>query len=173
MAEIKSALEIALERAAALGAGEDDSKRQAQGKGQALARQCLDGGMAPNDMAAQLAGLPSDSTTSAALALLEALAEGREDALPGLAALCPQGAAKEAYALLVQAQAKRQEARQAVENELAGEMAQDLAEAGIGGSAVRPNPAAHADYDARCQAALAGAEAELKAGGDDLLRALA
>ena len=96
MAEIKSALEIALERAAALGAGEDDSKRQAQEKGQALARQCLEGYLTPADMATQLAGLPPESSLSAAQALVEGLFEGRERALPGLKAMC-SGAAEEAY----------------------------------------------------------------------------
>ncbi|MFH2128220.1 MAG: hypothetical protein ABIK12_17020, partial [Pseudomonadota bacterium] len=78
MAEVKSALEIAMERAAALGAGEDDSKRQAQEKGQVLARQCLEGDLSAVDMAAQLAGLPSDSVFSAAQALLEALEGDRQ-----------------------------------------------------------------------------------------------
>ena len=172
MAEVKSALEIAMERAAALGAGEDDSKRQAQEKGQALARQCLEGDLAPVDMAVQLAGMAPDSTASAARALLEALGENREGALPALDAMCSQGAAKEAFQALTRAQAKRHEARQAVESELAGEMAQDLAAKGIGGSAVRPNPAAHPEYEARCAAALADAEEELKTAGDQLLRTM-
>lgn len=172
MAEVKSALEIAMERAAALGAGDDDSKRQAQEKGQALARQCLEGDLVPADMAAKLAGMASDSAVSAAQALLEALGEERQGALPALEAMCFQGAAKEAYQILAQAKAKLDEARQVVENELAGEMIQGLAAKGITGSAVRPNPAAHPQYEARCAVALADAEAELKAAGEKLLEAL-
>ena len=173
MAEVKSALEIALERAAALGAGEDDSRRQAQEKGQALARRCLEGDSTPAAAARELAGLPLEAVTAAAQALLEALQEGRVAALPGLEALCPSGPAQTAYAALAQTQAQREKARQEVESALAQEMSQELAAQGIGGSAVRPNPAAHPDYAARCTAALAGAEAELKAAGGQLLKALA
>lgn len=172
MAEVKSALEIAMERAAALGAGEDDSKRQAQEKGQVLARQCLEGSLSAADMAAQLAGLPSDSVASAAQALLEALEGDRQGALPALEAMCSQGAAKEAYAEVAQAQARREKARQELDSELAQGMLTDLAAKGISGNAVRPNPVAHPDYEARCAAALADAEAELKAAGAQLLRAL-
>ncbi|MCF8123800.1 MAG: hypothetical protein K9K34_15435 [Desulfarculaceae bacterium] len=172
MAEVKSALEIAMERAAALGAGDDDSKRQAQEKGQALARQCLEGDLAPADMAAQLAGMAPDSAVSAAQALLEALGEDREGALPALEAMCSQGAAKQAFQALAQAQARREKARQELDSELAQGMLADLAAKGISGKAVRPNPVAHPDYDARCAAALAGAEAEFKTAGTQLLRAL-
>jgi hypothetical protein len=173
MAEIKSALEIALERAAALGAGEDDSKRQAQEKGQALARQCLEGDLTGTDLAAELSGLGAEATAAAVGHLLEALDEGRAGALPALAALCLQGPARQAYEALELAQAQRAEALAALEAELAGEMSQSLAALGIGGSAVRPNPAAHPEYQARCDAALGVAQAQLKAAGQDLLQALA
>ena len=172
MAEVKSALEIAMERAAALGAGEDDSKRQAQEKGQALARQCLEGDLSPADMAVQLAGMAPDSTASAARALLEALGENREGALPALEAMCAQGAAKDAYEALVRFQEQRERTRRELDRELAQDMLADLAARGIGGSALRPNPAAHPEYEARCAAALADAEAELKAAGEQVLRSL-
>lgn len=172
MAEIKSALEIALERAAALGSGEDDSKREAQEKGQALARQSLGGDLAPTDMAEQLAGLPTASTGAAARALLEALEQGREGALPGLEAICPPGPAREACQGLTQAQARREQTRLEVEAELAKEMAGELAAKGIGGNAIRPNPLAHPEYEARRGAAMAGAEAELKAAGEKLVIAM-
>lgn len=173
MAEIKSALEIALERAAALGSGEDDSKRQAREKGQALARQCLEGDLTAQDLAAALAGLGLESTASAAQALLEALGQDRAGALPALEALGAAGPAREAYEALVKVQARREEARRELDRELARDILGELAARGIGGSAVRPNPAAHPDYQARCDAALAGADQELKKAGEELLRALA
>ncbi|MBU1154725.1 MAG: hypothetical protein KJ921_02685 [Proteobacteria bacterium] len=173
MAEVKSALEIAMERAAALGVGEDDSKRQAQEKGQALARQCLEGDLTPTDMAAQLAGMAPDSVASAARALLEALGEDRDGALPALEAMCSHGAAKEAYEALARVQEQRERTRRELDSELAQGMLADLAARGIRGSALHPNPAAHLDYAARSQEALAGAEAELKAAGGQLVKALA
>lgn len=162
-----------MERAAALGEGEDDSKRQAQEKGQALGRQCLEGSLTYADMAAQLAALPPESIASAAQALLEALTEDRQGALPALEAMCSQGTAKEACAGVAQAQARREKARQELDRELAQGMVADLAAKGISGSAVRPNPVAHPDYEARCGAALAGTEAELKTAGGKLIEALA
>ncbi|MCB2192555.1 MAG: hypothetical protein KQI62_13375 [Deltaproteobacteria bacterium] len=173
MAEVKSALEIALERAAALGAGEDDSKRQAQKKGQALARQCLEGDLSAKDMAGQLAGLGPESTASAAEALLEALEQERPGAMAALEAICSGGPPGVAYEALTQAQARLEAARQRLDSELAQVMLTDLAAKGIGGSAVHPNPAAHPEYEARCAAALAEAQAELKAAGEKLLEALA
>jgi len=161
-----------MERAAALGAGEDDSKRQAQEKGQALARQCLEGDLSAADMAAQLAGMAPDSIASAARALLEALGEDRQGALPALEAMCSQGATREAYEALALAQAQREKARRELDSELAQGMVADLAAKGISGNAVRPNPLAHPDYDSRCGAALAGAEAELKAASAQVLRSL-
>lgn len=169
MAEIKSALEIALERAAALGAGEDDSRREAEAKGRALARRVLEG----EAEAGELAGLePEPARRAAGRALLEALEGNRQGALPALEAMCSQGAAKEAYEALAQAQARREKARQELDSELAQGMLADLADKGISGNAVRPNPVAHPDYDARCAAALADAKAEFKTAGAQLLRAL-
>lgn len=169
MAEIKSALEIALERAAALGAGEDDSRREAQEKGRALARRVLEGEAGPED----LTGLePAPARQAAAEALLAALAGGQLSALEGLRTLAGATPAADAWQGLASALEARAVARSKLHSELAQEMAGDLAAMGIGGPAVRPNPEAHPDYAARSEEAMAEADKGLQAAGERYREAL-
>ena len=168
MAEIKSALEIALERAAALGAGQDDSQRQAQEQGQAQARRVLQGEAEP----ASLAELPpGHARRAAAQSMLDALAEGRLEALEGLQALAGAEAVG-AWQKVARAVEVRTQAQAVLDGELADEMRQELAGLGVGGGALRPNPRAHQDYQARAAQALAKPNAALQAAGDELLAAL-
>ncbi|MCB2228031.1 MAG: hypothetical protein KQH53_15230 [Desulfarculaceae bacterium] len=168
MAEIKSALEIALERAAALGAGEDDSRREAEEQGRALARRLLEG-EAP---AAELTALePGPARQGAARALLEALSDDRAEALDGLRVLAGE-AGEGAWQAVARALDQRAEAREALHAELAAEMSGELAGLRIGGPALRPNPLAHPDHAARASQALSGPQAALRAAGDELLAAL-
>jgi hypothetical protein len=171
MAEIKSALEIAMERAAALGAGEDDSRREAEERGRALARRVLEGELEPKVLAGLSAGPPA-ARQAAARVLLEALGAGRAEALEGLRALAPDEKTAAAWSDLTEAVEARQAALAQLREQLAGELAGELAAAGIGGEAARPNPEAHPEYTARLAAALAGSDEELQAAGDKFLAAL-
>ncbi|MCF8033255.1 MAG: hypothetical protein K9K66_09045 [Desulfarculaceae bacterium] len=169
MAEIKSALEIALERAAALGAGEDDSRREAREKGRALARRLLEGEAEPDDLAGLQAGA---ARLGAAGALLEALGGRQPAALEGLKALAVGTPAVAVCEEVAAALEERAAAQDALHQQLAQEMAADLAALGAGGPAMRPNPAAHPEYAARAEDALAGAEKGLQAAGERYQEAL-
>ncbi len=170
MAEVKSALEIALERAAALGAGEDDSHREAAERGRALARRLLEGEDGPGDLAGLEAG---PARTAAAEALVEAMSGGKGlAALEGLKALAGEGAGQRAWDALASAADARQAALTQVMRQLAAEQAASLAAVGIGGPAAQPNPEAHPDCAKRVAAALAKPGEALEAAGEELLKAL-
>lgn len=163
MAEIKSAIEIAMERAAVLGGGDDhETRRQARAKGKALARRYLDADLDGQGIIAGLAGLGEGQEEHArqglARTLLLALEEGNARALAGLKTISPEGQAAQAWQDLASAEDARLDSLATVEQELAGEMLARLVQAGIGGSAVRPNPMAHAEYGQRTQSALAATE---------------
>jgi len=171
MAEVKSALEIALERATALGAGEDDSRREAAEKGRALARRLLEGEAEPEALAGMEAG---PARQSAAETLARALSgDKRLAALAGLKALAGEGAAEKAWDALASAADAREAALIQVMRQLAAEQAASLAAVGIAGPAAKPNPEAHPDYEKRVAAALAKAGEALQAAGKELLAALA
>jgi hypothetical protein len=175
MAEIKSSIQIAMERAAALGdgGGQDEQDRE-EGKrqGRALGRRAAKGELTPEDLAISLGQLPPEQQDSArqaaALALLEDLDEGWQGRVAGLAALSAAGRPQAQAAVVELARVLAQEERLAVDlhQVLAEELKAGLAAEGISGSAVHPNPAAHpqlkerydqavADLEPRRQAALA------------------
>lgn len=176
MAEIKSSLEIALERAAAIGGGKEDLRREeGEGAGRSVGRKILNRDLAPAELAAALAALDEAARgyarREAARVLVEGLEQTPEPALAGLAALA--GAEHPALAELRQRVAALEGGLRELEAELAAELGAELARAGIGGPAARPNPKAHPAYAERAAAATAGARQAVEAAGRDLLAALA
>ncbi len=166
MAEIKSALEIAMERAAALGEDQgQEARRQGRAQGKALARRYLEADLDRQGLAEALAAVESGQEEHArqglCRVLLGALEEGRPRALAGLQLLAAEGEAAGAWQKLAQAEEDRLQSLAGAEAELAAEMSGDLAQAGIAGSAVRPNPKAHPEYAPRVQGALAEAEEQV------------
>lgn len=152
-----------MERAAALGRGDGhEARREGKTKGGALARRYMEGELEDDGLSAGLAELAPDQQEAArqgaAQALLLALDEGRPRALTGLRLLAGEGPAAEAWQELAQAEEARRAALARVEKLMAAEMSQELAAAGISGSAVHPNPQAHPQYAARTQTALAETE---------------
>jgi hypothetical protein len=177
MAEIKSSLEIALERAARFGGGgkEDLAREEGKKRGLAAARRLLAGEETPQGLAARVEGQEGAARPAAlagaAGALVEALPgpEGPR-ALEGLRALA---AGRPELARLEEAAAGAQAAERDLHRRLAAEQARALAQAGIKGPAVRPNPEAHPEYDARRQAAAGEADRQAARAAEELWRALA
>lgn len=157
MAEIKSSIEIAMERAAAMGAAADDQARdEGRRKGRALASRFGAGELDAEGLAGELAGLGADEAgfarAAGAEAFWEELAAGDPVAVACIAVLAQGGdAAGDASELAAITRAKREREYQLLE-ELSIEMAQSLAASGIKGSAVIPNPTAHPELGARLQA---------------------
>ena len=92
MAEIKSSLDIAMERAAAMGAAADDQAREDGRKaGKSLARRFLSGEIDTDRLAAELGGLNSGWIAFARTAAVERmwpdLEQGMAHAVAGLVAL--------------------------------------------------------------------------------------
>ncbi|MEW5913067.1 MAG: hypothetical protein AB1814_10970 [Thermodesulfobacteriota bacterium] len=177
MAEIKSALEIALERAAALGRGDDhEARREGRARGTALARRFLDQDLAAEGLASGLAeleiGQQGAGREGAWEVLLAALDEGRPQALEGLKVLAQGQAAAAAWQELERAEQGRLAALTSLEDELAAELQAELAAAGIAGSAARANPQAHPQYEQRRQAALAQAQQKVAQAAKALSAAL-
>ena len=152
MAHIKSSLEIALERAAAMvgDKSEDDTLEREEGKkqGAALARKVLLGDVAPSQMIAEMEGLGSagqeEARKAATEIFLEAIPEQAAPALGGLGAL---GGRTPAFAAIHQAMEALQQAVIQLDQEAMEHLSRELAEAGISGSAVHPNPAAFGDWE--------------------------
>ncbi len=158
MAEIKSSIEIAMERAAALeGRASDEAKDEGEKHGKAAARRLLDDDVDAAAMAELIQARPENQRSYALKAavelLLEALMSGDDRTLDGLEAL-PLSAGK--VEALVEAARGRFEAAGELYTKLAGEMSQDLAAMGISGSAVSPNPIANPELQARMRQALSG-----------------
>lgn len=165
MAEIKSSLEIALARAAALGGGgsEEIAREEGAKRGQVAARKLLIGQLEPTAMAAEMGSLSGEGKAAARRAagrvLLEGLSQTPSRALAGLAALTERDSgAPQAIKRLSKALEAMAEAENQLADNLAAEMKDDLARAGISGSAVRPNPLAHPGFAQRREAALADGE---------------
>lgn len=164
MAKIKSTIEIAMERAAALGGGSDQSEEEGRKRGKVLARQVLDAALEPDEMAAKLAGLGADqrdhARRAAAEALLSAWEEGKTQAAQALAALAAGSEAEEAARSLVELAANSAQAEDLFREELAALMKQRFASLGISGSAVRANPDAGPELAALIEDFQAKAAAE-------------
>lgn len=162
MAEIKSSLEIAMERAAALGGGgkEEIAREEGAGRGKVAARKLLIGELEPPALADEINSLAGEGKTAArqtaAGLLLEAVAQMPPRALAGLRALAENEEEHRGIRALALAVNDIHEAEAALAEELAEDMIQDLAKAGISGSAVMPNYTAHPDYEERRKVALTG-----------------
>lgn len=164
MAEIKSSIQIAMERAAALGQADSGEQDREDGKrqGRALGRRAASGELAPENLASSLAGLPQEQRDSArqaaALALLEDMEEGWQGRLTALAALAAGGPAEAAVVELARVLAQEERLTVDLHAELAGELLAGLAAEGISGSAVHPNPAVHPQLKERYDQAVAACE---------------
>ena len=164
MAEIKSSLEIAMERAAAIGGGghEEIDREEGDKRGKVAARKLLTGELDTSALSDEIRSLSGEglsaARSAAAQILLEAVPQAPDRALAGLGALVDQGAGQGDAGELVRRLAgvvmAIQEADAALAGEVARDMTRELAQAGISGSAVTANPAAHPDYLERRKAAL-------------------
>ncbi|MCB2188519.1 MAG: hypothetical protein KQJ78_19020 [Deltaproteobacteria bacterium] len=154
MADIKSSLEIALERAAALEASSSqDEEREARERGEAWTRAFLNGDIAPEEYSQRWASL-SPAGRPAALgvaleSLAQALGQGSPQALAGLRVLT-QGkpAAEPLLKSLEEVLASLEQEVLRLEAVLSQRALEELAELGIRGDAVRPNALAHPDFPA-------------------------
>jgi hypothetical protein len=161
MAEIKSSLEIALERAAAMGGGgrEEIDREEGMKRGQLTARKILLGELEPRALADETASLSGEGLSAARKAaaqiLLEAVPQAPVPAIAGLEVLVDKGDGADALQSLIEAVAGIHKADNALAKELTLEMTAELSQMGIGGSAVTPNPMAHPAYQDRRKAALA------------------
>ncbi len=178
MGEIKSSIEIAMERAAAMGGGDDRELLQAEAekKGKVLARRLLGGDLDLEGLVRGLAELEDAALPfarrAAARTLLEGMADNPQASLLGIRDLAQAaGAQEEALAVLSAAEAIHSAASR-LEEDLAREMSRDLAQEGISGPALVPNPQAHPQYEQRMEEALAQASRDLARAGDRLLQAL-
>jgi len=154
-----------LARAAALGGGgsEEIAREEGAKRGQVAARKLLIGQLEPTAMAAEMGSLSGEGKAAARRAagrvLLEGLSQTPSRALAGLAALTERDSgAPQAIKRLSKALEAMAEAENQLADNLAAEMKDDLARAGISGSAVRPNPLAHPGFAQRREAALADGE---------------
>lgn len=178
MAEIKSSLEIAMERAAAIGGGgrEEIDREEGAGRGKAAARKLLLGELDTSALSDEISSLSGEGLSAARLAaaqiLLESVPHIPERALAGLGVLAGQGDKAELVKRLAQAVEAIQEADLALAEQVAEEMTRELAQAGISGSAVTANPVAHPDYEERRQAALSENFAQYNAAARELAEAL-
>ncbi len=183
MAEIKSSLEIALERAAALAAADGMTERRpcpgrGRGQGRAAARRVMAGELAPAELARQLEAMEGarqrGARADAAAELLAALPAGQDLAMPGLLALGRAvPAAQAGLAALAAALRQVNQASLALRRELAAELGAEFAAAGLNGAALVPNPEAHPHFAERAQAALAIPLEDLERAKAMVARALA
>lgn len=179
MAEIKSSIEIALERAAAFGAADKDEEKREEGRrqGKAWARRQAMGELAPSELRGlidQLAGAEAEGARAEAGAVLVGeIKAGNRAAMAGLMALTSGTPAQPAAMELARLLKAEEEVAMNVSRTLAGEMLAELAAEGISGSAVHPNPAAHPQLQARYAEAAAGLDAQRQAALRGLAKALA
>ena len=178
MGEIKSSIEIALERAAAMGEGDGEELARSEGakKGGAMARRLLNGDMDMQGFAAGLAEMQGPGLAAARVAAGEVLLAGMpgnpQASLLGVKALADSaGAPQAAEDVLAAAEAVRS-ASLGLEARLAEGLALQLRRAGISGSAVLPNPRAHPDYEELVQSDLGEVSGRLADAGQALLESL-
>jgi len=178
MAEIKSSLEIALERAAALGSADKDQERREEGRrqGKAWARRATLGELAPSElrgMVDQLGGAEAEGAFAAAgQTLLEEITAGNRAALASLIMLTNGHPAQQAVKDLAQVLKAEEGVAIEVSRQLAAELAATLAAEGLSGSAVHPNPASHPQLQERFQQAAAGLQGQRSAALRALEKAL-
>ena len=161
MADIKSSIEIAMERAAALGGGGRGEQEREEGRrlGKALGRRAVAGELSAPELAEKLGALDQaqrgPATAAAALQLLEAVEEGRRLGMAGLAALSAGTLAEGPVLELARVLGQEERLAGELSRQLAAELAEQLAAEGISGPAVRANPAAHPQMAQRHQQAMA------------------
>lgn len=178
MAEIKSSLEIALERAAALGNADKDDERREEGRrqGKAWARRAALGELAPSELRGfidQLNGAAAQGAFAAAAGtLLEEITAGNRAALASLIMLTADHPAQAAAKDLAQVLKAEEGVAIEVSRQLATELAATLAAEGVSGSAVHPNPASHPQLQERFQQAAAGLQGQRSAALRALEKAL-
>ncbi len=164
MAEIKSSIQIAMERAAALGGASQAELAAEEGKrlGRPLGRRAAAGELEPQGLLEALDKLPPDkrpgAKAAAAEALLGEIEQGRLQGLPALIALSQGSPAEQAGQQLMAILSMEGSAEDKLNQELAQEMAAQIKALGLGGAAVRPNPAAHPNLKARMEQSLARLE---------------
>ncbi|MFH1060941.1 MAG: hypothetical protein V1797_19940 [Pseudomonadota bacterium] len=179
MAEIKSSIELALERAATFGAADKDEEQREEGRrqGKAWARRQALGELAPSELRGlvdQMAGAEAEGARAEAGAvLLGEIRAGNRAAMAGLMALTAGTPAQPAAMELARLLKAEEEVAMNVSRTLAGEMLAELAAEGISGSAVHANPAAHPQLQARYEQAAAGLNAQRQAAMRALAQALA
>lgn len=179
MADIKSSIEIALERAAAMGAASRDDVAAEEGRrqGKALGRRAAVGDMSPADLRATLdrlaAGERPAAMAAAGESLLAELEEARPQALPALVALAQGTPAEDPARELASVLGMEGKVEEQLNQELAAELLTQFQALGIGGAAVRPNPLAHPDLERRAGEALARLETRRQELGLALRQALA
>jgi hypothetical protein len=179
MADIKSSIEIALERAAAMGAASRDEVAAEEGRrqGKALGRRAAVGDMSPAELRTALdrlaAGERAAAVTAAGESLLAELEEGRHQALPAIVALAQGTPAERPASELAAVLGMEGKVEEQLNQELAAELMTQFQALGIGGAAVRPNPLAHPDLEARAGEALARLDTRRQELGQDLKQALA
>jgi hypothetical protein len=167
MAEIKSSLELALERAAALGDSDKDgaAREEAAGRGKVWARKVLNGDLSAQGLIQELNAVPQDEMVYARKAtgehLLEKLPQAWPLAGPALELLAGSCGAREPVARLGREIASMDKAISRAEEQMRDEMTQAYGLLGISGGALRTNPKACADYEQRINKVLAGPRQEL------------
>ena len=167
MAEVKSSLEIALERAAAL-AGEgkaDTAKQEAADQGKVWARKVLNGDLPAHGLSPKIASLSKAAQAHARRAaadhLLDKLPRAWFLAGPALEVLAAPCGAEALVASLGQVIGSMEQAVNLAESLMSGEMAKVCQEQGISGSALAPNPRACEHYEKRIKQALEAPQKEL------------
>lgn len=175
MAEIKSSIEIAMERAAAMeGKADDEAKEEGIKHGKAAARRLLDNDVDGQGMAELIQARPDaqrpHALKAAVESLLEALLAGNDQALDGLEVL---PLATDKVEAIIEAARGRFDAAGELYTTLAGEMSQQLTEMGISGSAVSPNPIANPELQQRMRQVLDSHGGKLQQAAEALRETLA
>jgi hypothetical protein len=167
MAEIKSSLEIALERAAAMGgeAGGGAAIAEAASQGKVLARKVLNGSLPAHSLMQDINKMGGPAQPHARLAaadqLLDKLPQAWFLAGPALEMLAAKVDAQDLVSQLGRVIGELEQAVRLTENALSSELAKLCSGEGISGSALVPNPRACDHYEERIKQAMAGPQKEL------------
>jgi hypothetical protein len=175
MGEVKSSLEIALERAEAMSSGDQGEEERERGmrKGQIIARKVLAGDLDPKQGSLEISALSGAERQGAAQAMVENLVaklpEQAALAFPALAELLDAAAVQK----LEQVLAEMTSARDGELAKLEDELGKEFAALGLSGPALRPNPLSHPQAKARLEAVLSPAAGRLQNAKAEALRSLA
>ncbi|MGD8562687.1 MAG: hypothetical protein PVG03_09135 [Desulfarculaceae bacterium] len=175
MGEVKSSLEIALERAEAMSSGDKGEEEREQGrrKGQIIARKVLAGDLDPKQGAGEISALSGAERQGAAQTMVEHLMAKLQEqaplAFPALAELLDAAAVQK----LEQVLAEMTSAGDGELAKLGDELGKEFAALGLSGSALRPNPLSHPQAEARLKAVLSPVAGRLQEAKAEVLRSLA